>query len=894
MKVMNDFNDMKNNNQEPLNEEGKVWREDIDKHNIDLRGMKSNHPKLQHHIDLKGMKTARQVKSEEKQKHYEENLEPMKNRGSVNAFFPISSSNEQIDVFNKISNVVGSENVKSLGVEDADELKDYRESLFYNYDKVVNQNKPPVVRLASTLSAQQTPNPQTQQQPSISQPSPQLPQTNNKGSPQDPSIIKTNPSRAHPHLVSARGHRSFYDIHDSFNKIEGKVSDKMFQNGHTKDFANMIKRKNKARRLKKNIQLILMNFFILAFGLFVLMGFQDYQQKGYFIEQARAGYYNIENGRDAMMALDGEQAEIYFSKALQSFEDIEDSIGLTTDIVLSISSEISLNQKLSSYQSLLKAGKLYSMSGVEGAKALGIIQELKDGNDEVNSSKLILKLLEYVKKSQRYFSEANDYLMYVDVDDVPEEFRDKFAETYQEVIKLEKVLKDSQALIPVIIDLLGYNREKTYLFLFQNNSELRPTGGFIGTYGLLPVYNGYIGDIKVNGIYDPDGQIKDKVIPPLPLQYVTPDWETRDSNWFLDFPMSAQKAIDFLIKSGEVYKVDGVIAVTPEVLLDLLKITGPIEMKEYNVVITEENFLEVVQQEVEVNYDKELNKPKQILADLAPIIIERVSESDDYLTLMDIMISSLKSKDLMFYTKNKKAQELLEEHNFAGRIGYKDSKSNVLNDYLSIAFANLGGGKTDAYTKNEVDTRTTIEQDGSVVREVVITRKHNGGNTGYEWYDKNNYGYAKIYVPKGSAILDAEGFANAPKLKTDYEGKGYVKDNDVERIESTLVKDLNSKTDIFEESGFTVFGNWYFIRPGETSSFSVKYKLPVSSIVGMSEYKLNLTKSPGISANYSGDFTSNSSTHIFSSCSINDSSISLSNFRFKQDQDSLISCSVLK
>ncbi len=846
---MDHFNGIHKYRRKSLKNKGKFWREDINKHNVDLRGMEVKSYKQPYHIDLRGIKTKRQVQIEEKKKHYEENFEPIQ----ANTFIAIPQQNKQIDLLNQIPQ----NEIQNIGVENPDQLEDYKESISYHYGKV-DYNKKPDIRLVNT------------------------PEKN---------IIKTHPNRNHPYL--ARSNNNFYNINQSFIKIEKKISNNKFQNTDTKKLSQIIRKKTKFRKIKRNIRIFVTSIFLMSLGFFILIGLQDYRQQGYFLEQAIAGYYNIENGKDAIMALDSEQAEIYFTNALNYFEKIENNTGITTDIVLSFNEEILINKKLSSYKNLLESGKLYSKSGIEGSKALNIIKKLKDDN-ESDSSQSILLALEHIKTSQRYFSEANDYLIYIDTDDIPEEFKDKFSQTYSDVLKLEKILKDSQFLMPIIIDLLGYNREKTYLFLLQNTSELRPTGGFIGTYGLLPVYFGKIEPIKVNGIYDPDGQIKEKIIPPKPLQYVTPNWETRDSNWFLDFSLSAQKAIDFLIKSGEVYKADGVIAVNPELILKLLNITGPIEMEKYNLTITEENFLEVIQEEVELNYDKELNEPKKILSDLTPIILERVIQSENYTELLDILMSSLNNKDIMFYSTNPKAQEVLEKNGFAGKINHPQEQDNVLNDYLAVAFANLGGGKTDAYTKNYIDTKTTVKIDGSIIRDINIRRQHNGGETGYAWYDKDNYGYVKIYVPKGSEIISAEGFANEPEyIQTDYKNEKYQKDSDIELIENTLIKHTNSNTDVFEESGMTVFGNWYHIKAGQETNLTIQYRLPIESIVSKDTYKLNISKSSGVKVDYSGDFRSYNSTHIFNNCRVNDESISLSNFQFKQEQDSIISCSLV-
>ena len=66
--------------------------------------------------------------------------------------------------------------------------------------------------------------------------------------------------------------------------------------------------------------------------------------------------------------------------------------------------------------------------------------------------------------------------------------------------------------------LLGFDKGKTYLILFQNNMELRPGGGFIGSYGILPVSNGTPGNLQIHDVYEADGQLTQQVNPPYGLQ----------------------------------------------------------------------------------------------------------------------------------------------------------------------------------------------------------------------------------------------------------------------------------------------------------------------------------------------------------------------------------------
>jgi hypothetical protein len=129
----------------------------------------------------------------------------------------------------------------------------------------------------------------------------------------------------------------------------------------------------------------------------------------------------------------------------------------------------------------------------------------------------------------------------------------------------------------VVLELLGSRQDRQYLVMFQNNRELRPTGGFIGSFALVDVSRGEVRKVLVDTIYNPDGQLKDFLIPPVPLQKITDRWFARDANWFADFRTSASKVAHLFERSGGP-TVDGVLAITPVLLEDLLRLTGPISM----------------------------------------------------------------------------------------------------------------------------------------------------------------------------------------------------------------------------------------------------------------------------------------------------------------------------
>ena len=116
--------------------------------------------------------------------------------------------------------------------------------------------------------------------------------------------------------------------------------------------------------------------------------------------------------------------------------------------------------------------------------------------------------------------------------------------------KLRSKLSFIQSLMPLASGIAGDEKNKTYLILFQNNTELRPTGGFIGSYGLMTVKSGSMGSLSIHDVYEADGQLKAHVDPPMAFRdYMSqPNWFLRDSNFDPDFALSAQQAEWFLEK----------------------------------------------------------------------------------------------------------------------------------------------------------------------------------------------------------------------------------------------------------------------------------------------------------------------------------------------------------
>lgn len=177
--------------------------------------------------------------------------------------------------------------------------------------------------------------------------------------------------------------------------------------------------------------------------------------------------------------------------------------------------------------------------------------------------------------------------------------------------------------------MLGMNAPKKYLILFQNNMELRPTGGFIGSFALITFEKGRMNQIVVNDVYSADGQLKGHVDPPEPIRRYLGEanWYLRDSNWDPNFKSSAIKAEWFLDKELN-QKVDGVISIDLYLIQELLKITGPIYLSDFNKTIDSSNLYLTTQSEVEDNFFPGSTKKASFLTALSRSLITEIENLD--------------------------------------------------------------------------------------------------------------------------------------------------------------------------------------------------------------------------------------------------------------------------
>lgn len=557
---------------------------------------------------------------------------------------------------------------------------------------------------------------------------------------------------------------------------------------------------------------------------------QGQQFKGRVLGDATAALRELESGLRAARE-DTALAQGAFAQALNGFsksrEDLRE-LGGTLNSLLSV-----LPAKQDA-EALLEAGVLLSEAALAFTEVYNLATELTFSASGVNGQQglpqLLPALLSNLTTAATKLEQAHSRLGTVGAGTLPADYQGMLADAQE---KLHTANRGLAVLIDVVD--LG-NRlllgEKTVLVLFQNNNELRPGGGFIGTFGEFTLMDGSIRGLHISSIYDLDGQLREKIIPPFPLFAVNNRLFLRDANWFASFTDTAKL-------TGELYQKtrganpDLVIALTPELVVRLLRITGPIHLPAYNVTLDADNFVEQTQIETSIEYDKEENKPKQMLADFVPVFLEALSQlsSEQSAQVLNALQESLLGKDALFYAADPALQNQLQE------LGWTGTVAEANRDYMYVVKANLGGTKTDRYIKDALSIESRIEQNGSIVNTVTFTRT----NTLPLGQAMVNTSFIRFLVPLGSALETANGFTKTTLDTGEASGESHPL---VDTWEQGAVEHRASGTVVGQEAGKTFFGNWLTVAGGETKTIELTYRLPFT-LAQLDRMSLSLQKQPG-------------------------------------------------
>lgn len=376
-------------------------------------------------------------------------------------------------------------------------------------------------------------------------------------------------------------------------------------------------------------------------------------------------------------------------------------------------------------------------------------------------------------------------------------------------------------------EIFGFFGKKTYLILFQDNTKLRPGGGFISSYGLLTFDRGKISDFSMNNVYKDDEKLKGHVEPPFAIRrYLSSEhWYLRDSNFDVDFLSSAEKSAVFLnLETSR--KVDAVLGIDFSFLSQIVSTIGPIYIDNYKEVVNKDNFFKLSQQ-------------KDFLKSFSNALILKFSKEKNlpYLDLAKITAKSIYEKHILFAFSDKNIQSNFTANGWSSTlVDIRDPHD--INDFIGINEANLGINKVNYFIKRSISQSVRVESNGKINSTIDIVYRNTSikkDSLGGEY--KN---YLRIILPLGSSLnrirID-ENIIETTRAIIDpliYEAKNFKNGNKLE-IEN------------YDENNKTIFGFLINIPLNSEKKISVDYTLNKKFNLESSAFSYNIKffKQPG-------------------------------------------------
>src|SRR3989344_4738278 len=406
---------------------------------------------------------------------------------------------------------------------------------------------------------------------------------------------------------------------------------------------------------------------------------------------------------------------------------------------------------------------------------------------------------------------------------------------------VDNLIKIAESIIDHTPNLFGINGKKVYLVLFQNNMELRPGGGFIGSYGLLTLNAGKIASFSIADVYDADGQLKGHVEPPFAIRrYLKiPHLYLRDSNFDVDFAKGASSSAILLnAELGEI--VNGVLGIDVSFVRSILEAVGHMYVAEYKETVTSANLYELTQSHAEKNFFPGSRQKKDFLRSLFSAMQSKLSSNDSvsYLEMAKSIDEAISQKHLLFAFSDKNMQDVFTINKWSSSLeGSPDISSKSINDFLGINEANLGVNKANYFVKRNVSHNVRIKENGSITGEVNIDFQ----NSSNKWPGGDYINYLRIILPLNTTIssISFDGVSQdiIPAI-TDpliYEAKNFI-------------KPLGLEIERYDQSGKTIYGFLMDVKAGKSKKVKIEYDLFQSIPLGSQpfSYNLQIFKQPGI------------------------------------------------
>ncbi|MCE1174252.1 MAG: DUF4012 domain-containing protein [Propionibacteriales bacterium] len=393
----------------------------------------------------------------------------------------------------------------------------------------------------------------------------------------------------------------------------------------------------------------------------------------------------------------------------------------------------------------------------------------------------------------------------------------------QELLAPTKPLLAKSGSVAAFVNYL-FAGDHRFVLVSQNSAELRPTGGFMGSYGLVKAGKDGLSLEKYSDIYHLPAKSTLNIPRPPGARMAGGSLTFRDSNWWLDYPTSAEtmlKLWDHLSPAQP--SADGIVAIDLVTVQTLLREFGPIKVPEYSEPISADNMIPVLSTLIDDTYGLDHAHRKDILKSLSAELLNRMLNiaPAQVLPTAQLMMQLADQKHIQFYVRDAAAQQAILDLGWAGAMAIPSDATDLLGVANAVVWPskmNFGVHKTIGYQvqlnpSGTADTVLTLGYQKDARQLLKIQRK---------WFGD----YLRVYRPAGTTLTGSTSQRTMKPTKK--------MPKEVEIPASIAPAELNTTTII----------NGFSVMPGEKRTQTYNNTVPAAMVINGStaHYRLLMVK----------------------------------------------------
>lgn len=278
----------------------------------------------------------------------------------------------------------------------------------------------------------------------------------------------------------------------------------------------------------------------------------------------------------------------------------------------------------------------------------------------------------------------------------------KTAETYCE--KLDSMVHSLNSIVQVLPSMLGTESHandapRNYLILAQTNAEVRPSGGLTGSLGLVTVQGGHVSlqpFVSDSEIQNADEPVVDLTAEERLLFTDKLGKDIRDVNFTPDFPRTGEIVSAMWARQYGV-AVDGVIAIDPLFLQNMLAVTGGVAMPDGST-LDGTNAAQTLLHDVYARMAPQ--ETDEYFAVAAQAAFDHIMQNvDDFKSYVKALSTSVEQGHVMVWSAHEDEQDLIADSAISGKLITEGAKPQV-----GVYISDETESKMDWYLHREVTT----------------------------------------------------------------------------------------------------------------------------------------------------------------------------------------------